>query len=81
MFDVTAEHKVRRNLCCRAKNGRLVDLVLWEDYLQCIELNRKKKYRAVKNYARYEICSQYSISEKTFYSIRDVLSYLCDDVN
>ena len=44
-------------------------------------VNRKKKYRAVKNYARYEICSQYSISEKTFYSIRDVLSYLCDDVN
>ena len=33
------------------------DLVLWEDYLQCIEC------------------------EKTFYSIRDVLSYLCDDVN
>ena len=57
------------------------DLVLWEDYLQCIELNLQKKYRAVKNYARYEICSQYSISEKTFYSIRDVLSFLCDDVN
>ena len=28
------------------------DLVLWEDYLQCIELNRKKKYRAVKKTTR-----------------------------
>ena len=56
------------------------DLILWDDYLRLIAINRQKKYRAAKNYARYDITEEYAISEKTFYAIRRTLRELCSDV-
>lgn len=57
------------------------DLILWDDYLRLIAINRQKKYRAAKNYARYEITEEYAISEKTFYAICRTLRELCSDVD
>ena len=56
------------------------DLMLWEDYLLCVSLRRKQKYRAAKNGARYDVCRYYGISDKTFYVIRRTLCELCEDV-
>ena len=56
------------------------DLMLWEDYLRSVEEHRQKKYRAPMNYARYKVCDEYGISEKTFYAIRSLLRDLCEDV-
>ena len=56
------------------------DLVLWEDYLQLVALNRKKKIHAPKDRARIEMCECYRMTEKTFYAIRTRLRDLCEDV-
>ena len=56
------------------------DLILWEDYLQRIEIRCTKKQRAVKEKARLDIMEAYRISDKTFYLIRNRLRRLCDDV-
>lgn len=56
------------------------DLILWEDYLQCIEVRRKKKQRAAKDNARMDIMEAYRICDKTFYGIRTRLRSLCEDV-
>ena len=56
------------------------DLVLWDDYLQLVETNRKKKIHAPKDRARIDVCETYGITAKTFYVIRGRLEYLCEDV-
>ena len=56
------------------------DLALWEDFLRIVAKNHTKKYRAAKNFARYDVCEQYGVSEKTFYVIRNILRSLCEDV-
>ncbi|MBO4578150.1 MAG: hypothetical protein J5688_05515 [Paludibacteraceae bacterium] len=56
------------------------DLILWEDYLQCVAQRRKEKIHAPKDRARNDILSYYGISEKTFYAIRRTLRALCSDV-
>jgi len=56
------------------------DLVLWEDYLLLVEMNRNKKIHAPKDEARISICEMYCITDKTFYVIRDRLLDVCDDV-
>lgn len=56
------------------------EVLLWEDYCRLIETNRHKKYHAVKNSARYDVCEMYGICEKTFFAIRSELKDLCEDV-
>ena len=56
------------------------DLILWEDYLQRIEVRCTKKQRALKNKARMDIMEGYNISDKTFYAVRRRLKELCEDV-
>ena len=56
------------------------DLILWEDYLLCVEARRTKKQHALKNKARFDIMEMYQISDKTFYAIRRRLRELCEDV-
>lgn len=56
------------------------DLSLCEDFLRIVAENHTKKYRAAKNFARYDVCEQYGVSEKTFYVIRNILRSLCEDV-
>lgn len=56
------------------------DLVLWEDYLELVTMNYKKKIRAPKARARMDICEDYRMTDKTFYVIRNRLQDLCDDV-
>lgn len=56
------------------------DIIIWEDYLECLEKYRRKQYHAPHNYARYDVCNAYLISEKTFYQIHSLLKTLCEDV-
>ena len=56
------------------------DLMLWDDYVQRIAAYRTKKYRAAMNFARYDVCADYGISEKSFYAIRRTLKELCEDL-
>ena len=56
------------------------DLILWEDYLQRVEVRRIKKQRAARDNARMDIMEVYRISDKTFYRIRSRLKGLCEDV-
>ena len=56
------------------------DLILWEDYLQRVEVRCTKKQRALKNKARMDIMESYNICDKTFYAVRRRLKELCEDV-
>ena len=56
------------------------DLILWEDYLQCVAQRRKEKIHAPKDRARNIVLEYYGISGKTFYAIRSTLRELCSDV-
>ncbi|MBQ7531713.1 MAG: hypothetical protein IJT12_08385 [Paludibacteraceae bacterium] len=56
------------------------DLILWEDYLQCVAQKQKEKIHATKARARNAVLDYYGISEKTFYAIRRTLRSLCSDV-
>ena len=56
------------------------DLLLWEDYLQCIEVRHRQKQRALKDKARMDILEAYNICDKTFYAILRRLRDLCEDV-
>jgi hypothetical protein len=87
MFMKTAElkEKLEQSTAESRKYYRLYptlyrDVLLWEDYCRLIETNRHKKYHAVKNSARYDVCEMYGICEKTFFAIRSELKDLCEDV-
>ena len=55
-------------------------LVIWEDYTQELARFRKQNKHAAKNAARYVILEYYKIGENTFYHLRAILRYLCEDM-
>jgi len=55
-------------------------LMIWEDYMACLERARKACIHSPKERARGEVLDSWSIGANTFYKIHRLLKHLCDDV-
>lgn len=55
-------------------------LVIWEDYMTCLERARKARIQSPKERARWEVLDAWSMGANTFYKIHQLLQQLCEDV-
>ena len=55
-------------------------LMIWEDYMACLERARKACIHSPKERARGEVLDSWSIGANTFYKIHRLPKHLCDDV-